>query len=44
MYSPLKEVYGFNKNITTLSVKMAKRVRKTKKGPEDYQDQKLQET
>ncbi len=27
------------KNITTLRVKMAKRVRKTKKSPEDYQEQ-----
>jgi hypothetical protein len=47
MCSPLKEVYDFNKNITTLRVKMVKRVRKTsrvkaikrvrktKKSPED---------
>ncbi len=44
MYSPLEEVYDFNKNITTLRVKMVKktsrvraikRVRKTKKSPED---------
>ncbi len=39
MYSPLKELYDFNKYVNTLSVKIAKRVRKTKKSPEDYQEQ-----
>ncbi len=39
MLSPLKEIYVFNKYINTLRVKMAKRVRKTKKSPEDYQEQ-----
>ncbi len=44
MCSHLKEVYDFNKNITTLRVKMIRRVWRTKKSPEDYQNQKLQET
>jgi hypothetical protein len=39
MYSPLKEIYNFNKYVNTLRVKMAKRVQKTKKSPEDYQEQ-----
>jgi hypothetical protein len=44
MCSPLKKVYDFDKNITTLRVKMVRRVGRTKKSPEDYQNQKLQET
>jgi hypothetical protein len=50
MYSPLKEVYVFNKNITTLRVKMVKkesgglkRVRKTIK-IRNYNKQKNQKT
>ena len=39
MHSPLKEIYDFNKYVNTLRVKMAKSVRKTKKNPEDYQEQ-----
>jgi hypothetical protein len=39
MCSPLEELYNFIKYINTLRVKMAKRVRKTKKSPEDYQEQ-----
>ncbi len=37
--SPLKESHDFNKYVKTLRVKMAKRVRKTNKSPEDYQGQ-----
>jgi hypothetical protein len=37
----LKELYNFNKYVNTLRVKMAKRVWKTKKSPEDYQEQKV---
>jgi hypothetical protein len=39
MHSPLKEVYDLNKYVNTLRVKMAKGVRRTKKSPEDYQEQ-----
>jgi hypothetical protein len=31
MNSPLKEIYDFNKYVNTLRVKMAKRVRETKR-------------
>jgi hypothetical protein len=39
MHSPLKEIYDFNKYVNTLRVKTARRVRKYKKSPEDYQEQ-----
>ncbi len=38
IYSPLKESQDFNKYVKTLRVKMAKRVRKTNKSPEDQQE------
>ncbi len=36
--SPLKEPYSTNKYVKTLRVKMARRVRKTNKSPEDQQE------
>ncbi len=36
--SPLKESHDFTKYVKTLRVKMAKRVRKTNKSPEDQQE------
>jgi hypothetical protein len=39
MWCSLKETYIFNKHVNTLRVKVAKRVRKTNKSPEDYQEQ-----
>ncbi len=38
IFSPLKESHDFNKYVKTLRVKMAKRVRKTNKSPEDQQE------
>ncbi len=39
MCSPLKESHDITKYVRTLRVKMARRVRKTNKSPEDYQEQ-----
>ncbi len=45
MYSPLKEIYGFNKYVNTLRVKMVERVRKRlKRVRKTTKNKKLQET
>ncbi len=38
IFSPLKESHAFNKYVKILRVKIAKRVRKTNKSPEDQQE------